>query len=124
MLGHTYRYQVYNGTGVSVTVTLKARSYQGEGSGRTDAAEVTHISAAATAAGAYANGSTQSATKDTGAHITFTFAPASSATGRVQVYLQTSTDGGTTWPDNGKGLPVASHYFSASSSTIVKNAEV
>jgi hypothetical protein len=49
---------------------------------------------------------------------------ASSATGTVTVFLQRSTDSGTTWPSNGQGEVVGSYYFSASSTDVTKNFSV
>ena len=128
MLGHTYRYQVYNGTGVSVTVTVKDRRWKWsttDGS-RVDAAESTPINAVSVGAGAYSNSSTvdNSSDKHLGAHITATFAPGSSATGMVAVYLQRSTDGGTTWPSDGLGVFVGGQDFSASSTSRTKNLSI
>lgn len=127
MLGHTYRYQVYNGTGVSVTVTVKDRKWKFASDGSlTNAAEATQFSSVSVSTGSYSNGSTvdNSADKNMGADILATFAPAASATGTVALFLQKSTDGGTTWPSNGLGEPVGAHTFAASASSISKNMSV
>lgn len=126
MLGHTYRYHVYNGTGVSVTVTVKDRAWKFASDGsRTDASESTPISAVSVGAGAYSSSSAidNSTAKQLGAHITATLAPGSSATGTVAVYLQHSTDGGTTWPSNGQGVLLGGATFSASSTSQLINGE-
>lgn len=127
MLGHTYRYQVYNGTGVSNTVTVKDRKWKfGTDGSLTNAAEATQFSAVSVSTVSYSNGSSvdNSTDKNLGAHLTVTFAPASSASGTVTLYLQRSTDGGTTWPSDGLGEVVGSHTFVASSTSITKNMSV
>ena len=99
ILGHTYRWQAYNGTGVTVTVTVKARLWKFASDGsRTDDSESTPISASAISTVSYGNSSSvdNSSAKQLGADLTVTFSPGSSATGRVVLYLQKSTDGGTT----------------------------
>lgn len=127
MLGHTYRYHAYNGTGVSVTVTVKARAmkFASDGS-RTDDAEVAHINAVSVGAGAYSSGAgvDNSAVKQLGADVQFVAAPGASATGTVTVYLQRSTDGGTTWPSNGYGQQVAAISFAASSASVTAQGAV
>lgn len=120
VLGETYRYQVYNGTGVSVTCTVKHEPFKYASDGAlTFTAESTQINGVSVATVSYSNSSTidNSTAKNLGAHVTFTAAPGASATGTVTVYLQTSTDGGTTWPSNGRGRPIGSHTFNASSTS-------
>lgn len=127
MLGHTYRYQVLNGTGVSVTVTVKERAWKWASDGsRTDAAESTRINAASVGAGAYSSSSSvdNSSVKNLGADLLLTMAPGASATGTVALYLQLSTDGGTTWPSDGQGLLLSAHTFNASSASVTKNLSV
>lgn len=122
MFGHTYRYQAFNGTGVAVTVTVKDRAWKLASDGsRTDAAEATHINGVSVSASGYSNSSTvdNSSVKNLGADVLATFAPSASATGSVFVRLQRSTDGGTTWPNDGQGEPVCAVYFNASASTVV-----
>lgn len=127
MLGHTYRYQVYNGTGVGCTVTLTERPWKFDSSGaRVDASESARISAVSIATVSYDESSTidNSSVLNLGADVVITLTPASSATGSLLVYLQRSTDGGTTWPSDGKGQPLAGHYFSASSTAVTLQATV
>lgn len=126
MLGHYYRYHAYNGTGVSVTVTVKTRAWKFASDGsRTDASEATRISGVSVGAGTYSNSSgiDNSSDKNLGAHITATFAPGSAATGPVALYLQHSTDGGTTWPSDGQGELLGSVMFAASSTAVAINDE-
>lgn len=129
MLGHFYRYQAYNATGVSVTVTIKGRAWKFASDGsRTDDTETTYISAVSVGAGAYSSSSSVdnsgSSDKQLGEHLAITFAPGSSATGAVSAYIQFSTDGGSTWPANGRGILIASNYFVASAASVTINAEV
>jgi hypothetical protein len=119
-LGEHYRYQVYNGTGVSVTCTVKHEPFKYASDGALSfTAEATQINAVSVGTLAYSNSSTinNGTAKNLGAHVTFTAAPGASATGTVSLFLQRSTDGGTTWPSNGLGTQVAGITFSASSTS-------
>lgn len=125
MLGIAYRYQAYNGTGVSVTVTVKDRPWKFASDGSiTNAAEATQLAAVAVTTLAYSNGATvdNSTVKNIGSDITWTALPGASATGTVALYLQRSTDGGTTWPSDGQGVFVSGISFSASATSVSKNA--
>lgn len=125
-LAQHYRLQVYNGTGVSVTCTVTSDQWKFDSNGAmTFAAETTPISSASVSAGAYSNSSTidNSSNLYLGANFTVNFAPSASATGTVALYVQESTDGGTTWPDNGQGLFVCGVAFSASSTAVKKNGK-
>lgn len=127
MLGHYYRYQVYNGTGVSVTVTVKDRKWKFDTDGSLiNAAEATQFSAVSVSTVSYSNGSGVDNSTDEyiGADILATFAPGASATGTVTLFLQHSTDGGTTWPSDGLGEFVGAHTFAASATSISKNMSV
>lgn len=127
MLGARYRYQVYNGTGVSVTCTVKDKAFKFASDGSlTFASEVAHISAVSVATVSYSNATSIDNTtdKNLGSNITWTAAPGSSATGTVSIYLQRSTDGGTTWPSDGQGEFLSGISFSASSASVTKNAKV
>ena len=119
-LGEHYRWQVYNGTGVSVTCTVKDEPFKYASDGAlTFTAEATQINAVSVGTLAYSNSSTinNGTAKNLGAHVTFTALPSASATGTVSLFLQRSTDGGTTWPSNGLGTQVAGITFSASSTS-------
>lgn len=126
-MSHTYRYQVYNGTGVSVTVTVKDRKWKfGTDGSVTNAAEATQFSAVSVSTVSYSNASTvdNSTDKYTFADLLCTFAPSASATGSVLLYLQKSTDGGTTWPSDSLGELIGGHGFVASATSINKNLSV
>ena len=123
-LGNYYRWQVYNGTTVTVTITLDVMLWKyGTDGSITFSAESTPISASAATTLTYNNSSgvDNSSVKYLGAQITALFDVPSSATGAVSVFLQQSTDAGTTWPSDGQGLLVGSYYFNASSTDITKN---
>lgn len=127
MLGHTYRYQVANGTGVSVTVTVAERAWKWASDGsRTNASESVRISAVSVSSASYSNSSTvdNSSGKNVGADLVVTMAPGSSATGAVYLWLQKSTDAGTTWPSDGQGELLMAQFFSASSTSVTRNAQV
>ena len=121
ILGANYRWQVYNGTGVSVTCTVKEKPYKYASDGSLSlGSESTQISAVSVSTLAYSNSSgidNSTTAKNLGSYLTFTAAPGASATGTVTLFLQRSTDGGTTWPDNGLGQWVGSISFSASSTS-------
>jgi hypothetical protein len=127
MLGANYRWQVYNGTGVSVTITAKVKQWKFDSSGAlVFAAESTPLNAVVASTLTYANsaGINNATDKYLGTQMTVLFDVAAAATGNVIVYLQQSTDGGTTWPTDGDGLVVGSHYFNASSVDVTQNFEV
>ena len=127
MLGTYFRYQVYNGTGVTVTVTIDEIRWKFASDGSlTFSAEQTPISASAISTVSYGNSSgiNNGTDKYIGADLTVLFDVASSATGAVMVYLQRSTDGGTTWPSDGQGELIGAYYFSASSTDATKNFSV
>lgn len=119
-LGEHYRWQVYNGTGVSVTCTVKEEAFRYASDGSLSfTAEATQINAVSVSTASYSNSGAinNSTAKNLGAYVTFTAAPSASATGTVTLFLQRSTDSGTTWPSNGLGIPVGSITFSASSTS-------
>jgi hypothetical protein len=127
MLGNYYRWQVYNGTGITVTVTLDVMLWKFDSSGALSfSSESTPISASGITTLAYSNSSgvNNASDKYLGAQVTALFDVGAAATGAVIVSLQQSTDGGTTWPSDGQGVPVGSYYFNASSTDITRNFEV
>lgn len=120
VLGASYRWQVYNGTGVSVTCTVKEKPFKfGTDGSVTFGSESTQINAVSVSTVSYSNSSgvNNASAKNLGSYLTFTAAPGSSATGTVVLFLQRSTDGGTTWPSDGLGQFVASITFAASSTS-------
>lgn len=126
-LGHTFRYQVYNGTGGTVTLTLKDRRWKFDSSGALSwSSEQTPINASAISTASYGNSSTidNSSDKYLGSELTVLHDVSSSLTGAVTVFLQHSTDGGTTWPSDGQGIVVGSYYYNASSADITRNYKI
>lgn len=126
-LGKHYRWQVYNGTGGTVTVTIDAILWKyGSDGSITFSSESTPISASAISTATYGNSSTvdNSSDKYLGAELTVLMDVAASLTGAVTVFLQHSTDGGTTWPSDGQGIVVGSYYYNASSTDITRNYRI
>lgn len=128
MLGHTYRYQVYNSSAVTIAVTLKSRPFKFASDGsRTDAAEATHFTAQNVAAGAYGTMAApvdNASVKNLFDRLVLTGAPTAPANGVLQLFLQHSTDGGTTWPSDGRGILVGSIGYIGSSTSVSKNVNV
>lgn len=129
MLGRNFRFSVNNQCGVNVDVTIQARQWKFDSSGAlVYAAEVEVFNETAIAS------STTNWVEDTavdnstnlyiGADLEIVITPASSATGAVSVQIQRSTDGGTTWPSDGLGEPVAANYFNASATAVTLNGTV
>lgn len=123
MLGPTFRLQVYNGTGVTVTVTADAILWKFVSGAKTDSAEQSFLAASAVSTLSYGNSSAYDNSSNVylGMIGTVLFDIASSSSGLVRLILQESTDGGTTWPTNGEGRILASHYFASSSTDVTKN---
>ena len=130
MLGRNYRFSVNNNTAVSMTsVTINARRWKFGTDGsltfdsEADVFNEATISASATAwtEDAAIDNSTD---KYIGADLEIIITPSASATGMVTVQIQRSTDGGTTWPDDGLGENVASYYFSASSAAVGLSVQI
>lgn len=122
MLGSHYRFQAKNATGQTITassITVRTRrdKYGSDGSLTLEATEATVLSSGSTLANAaFLSGTTVDNTTDKWLGGTFIFAvtaPASAA-GDVTLWLQHSTDGGTTWPDDGTGIQVANLTFATS----------
>ena len=129
MLGRNFRFSVNNNSGVNVDVTIQSRQWKFDSSGALVYAaevEVFNETAIATSATAWTEDTAidNSTNLYIGADLEIIITPASSATGLVSVQIQRSTDGGTTWPSDGLGLPVASAYFSASATAVTVLGEV
>ena len=128
MLAKTVRFQIQNATGVATAAT-DTITLTGEFTQLTTATGVLSVAAQitpipATAGNSLASGAFYNSaaidTTNAGAtlfvegHFLFT-ASISTATpaGPLNVFLQESPDGGTTWPANGVGQFVGSAYFTA-----------
>ena|SRR5579884_409319 len=112
MLGRTYRFVYYNGTGQALPssspIVTKARRWNFNSSGvQTWEASEANIDSTgnALAPGSYqAGGNTDNSTNAyLGGTFKFQVTTSLSSNGPFIVYLQRSTDGGTSWPDNGEG---------------------
>lgn len=112
MLGRNYRFSVNNQLGVNITVTIQARRWKlaSDGSISFDSeAEVFNEAAIASSSTTWTEDTAidNSTDKWLGADLEIIITPAStytsSATTVVSVQIQRSTDGGTTWPDDGRG---------------------
>jgi photosystem II stability/assembly factor-like uncharacterized protein len=131
MLGRNYRFSVNNGTtaAVEIGVTIQARLWKFGTDGSLTFSSETEVfnelniavSATAWTEDTAVDNSTD---KYIGADLEIVITPEASITGLVSIQIQKSTDGGTTWPDDGLGIPVAAHYFSASASAVTLNAEI
>lgn len=125
MLATVYRIQIQNSTGVAMTasdtVVIKARRWKFDSSGvRTAESTEATLTAAGTANSLANGGFAQTNTQDNstlgwiGGEFSLSV-NVSTATpnGNVNFYMQQSTDGGTTWPDNGAGELIESIAFTA-----------
>lgn len=127
MIGKTYRLVAFNNTGVAMaatdTVVANITRWKIDSTGARSA-EATAVNLfASTAGNSLANGAYVAGNiQDNTAAGTFWFggeldlrASVNTATpaGSVSFFYQTSSDGGTTWPDNGKGELLSSINFAA-----------
>lgn len=112
MLGRNYRFSVNNQAGVNVTVTIQQRAWKFDSNGALVYASETEVfneSAIASSSTAWTEDTAVDNSTDLniGADLEVIVTPASSvtnsATTNVTVQIQRSTDGGTTWPDDGRG---------------------
>lgn len=122
MLGQTYRFTAYNGTGQTLAanaITIKPRRWKyGTDGSLTDEASGTADVLAQTATLAntsYKTGNTQDNTtlKYIGGFFEITITAPTSSNGDVIIYRENSVDGGTTWPDNGGGEWLMTKNFTA-----------
>lgn len=110
-LAANWRIQVKNATGAtSGAVSAKGKRWKPGISGEIDHedTEQTFLSVASIASGAFAAPSNPGISNDGagegyyGAQLSISITNGSSA-GNYEIYLQHSSDGGTTWPDDGEG---------------------
>ncbi len=125
ILGPTWRIQVYNGSGAtSGAITVKGKRWKPNSSdGRADYedTEQTFFNVASLANATYSSGSAISNDATTEGYYGVALSisiTGSTATGEYRVYLQRSTNGGTTWPDNAGGDLVG--VFEVTASTTEK----
>jgi hypothetical protein len=134
VLGRTYRFVVLNNMGAafaSGAIVIKARRWNFNSSGvqTWEASEASVLSSTSLTGNAAYNKDCAAVDNSTNAYLGGEFevkatTPASgtSATGSVTVYIENSTDGGTTWPDDGQGdvVAVISTIANATTYTVVK----
>jgi hypothetical protein len=109
MLPRNYRLAALNDTGASVDITVTARRWRfgSGGAALYEAAEATLLTASALADAALATGTAQDNSADGYVGASLHVATTGAGTGGVvTVFLEVSTDGGTTWPTAGEGIPV------------------
>lgn len=130
MLGRTYRFVVLNSTGQTIAITgivIKARRWNFvNGTQAWESSEQTIDSSVGTTAnGAYFGGTTvdNSTLAHLGGTFKFTIVAPASSSGSVTIWLQNSTDGGSTWPDNGNGLQVK-QFTIPSAATYIDEIEI
>jgi hypothetical protein len=123
MLGHTWRLRASNTQNQAITVTVKARYFKfGTDGSLTFSNEQTLINGTSVSA---TTGTTASSTVDNstdkylGMTITasFTAASATNGTGSVALSLERSTDSGTTWPTQDRGIFVGAEVLVSGDST-------
>jgi hypothetical protein len=122
-LGHAYRWRISNTQNQAITVVLTARLWKYDTTGAlvyaSETTPITSVSVAAT------TGTTTSSTIDNsivlqqGVDLTLscTAAVTTNGTGVVAVYLERSTDGGTTWPTATFGQFVGAYNVTAADTT-------
>jgi len=131
MLGRNYRIVVLNNSGqtlASSSITVTARRWSFNSSNQTvwEGTEATIWSGNTTVANAayQASGSVDnSANGYLGGTFKIVVTTPVSAAGTITFYLQRSTDGGSTWPDNGNGQ-VLRVFSVAASTTYTDEVEV
>lgn len=117
-LGRHWRIQIKNATGgTSGAITVDLRRWKPGSSGEKsfEASEQAAIDIASLSSGGYSNSSTFDNSSDGywGFNGTVAITNGSSA-GNYELYVQTSTDGGTTWPSDGEGELIDTFYRTAS----------
>lgn len=131
-LGHTYRFVVWNSTGVSLGVaTVRYRTEKIDANG----ALAFGSTATAATAGSQASGTGQatSTVDNSTARMTgldgIVELPAltGTATGHVEIWLQTSPDGGANWPDAPdlrRGKRLATTYYAQQSNPPARDVPI
>lgn len=121
-LPRDYRFQIKNGTGQTIadgvtTITARRKKFTSAGALEYEGSEATVFDSAGTITnGSYLDGTAQdnsSALFVEGDFLLTTTVP-NTPDGNVTVFLQRSTDGGSTFDDDGEGERVCTLNFSAS----------
>lgn len=120
ILGRNWRIGAYNSTGVTcnVVVTMRPFKFGTDGALTPAASELSAYSNASLATTVYSAGTNQdnSSALNLGADILVTVTPSGTADGAVTIYLEHSTDGGTTWPSSRGGQAIIAIGFDSTSS--------
>jgi hypothetical protein len=119
-----YRFKVYNKTGQTIAsggnanVYSKRVKFDSSGALTFEGSEAIVLvnTGSSISDSAYFAGTTQDNTTDKyiGGHFTFKVTAPASSSGDVTLFFERSTDGGTTWDDDGLGEPVATINFTTS----------
>jgi hypothetical protein len=126
-LPHYYRFKVYNDLGQTIStgnVTVKARrvNFDTDGGLVFEGSEATVLSnGSGLADNTYLAGTTQnnSSLKWVGGTFVFSVVAPASSDGDVFLYLERSTDAGTTWDTDGLGQAVAALNFTTSGTKVL-----
>jgi len=121
-LGNYWRIQVKNATGATssaTATTIKAKRWKPGASGEADyeASEQTLFSGGSIASGGYGTGPAFDNDSSAGYYGMAGLATIVNGTsaGNYEVRIQQSSDGGTTWPDDGGGELICTVYAGVSS---------
>lgn len=109
MLPRNYRLSAYNDSGASVDVTITVRRWKFDSNGAVvyEASEATVLSATGVADATLAAGNAQDNTTDGWIGLSGVLSLANGTGSQVvTVFLEPSTDGGTTWPGAQDGIPL------------------
>jgi len=109
MLPRNYRFSVYNDSGSSVDVTTTVRRWKFTSQGVVDfeGSEATLLSATGLADDTLATGTAQDNSTDAYIGASGVMQLTGSGSGVVTLFLEPSTDGGSSWPSAEKGIPIA-----------------
>lgn len=127
-LGRNYRIRASNTQNQAITVAVLARrsKFASDGSITDDAEStlLTSVSVAATSGTQVGGDQDNSAGADKWlvAYLTvaFTAAVTTNGTGTVALFLERSTDGGTTWPVAGGGVFIGAYTVTAADTTVIQ----
>lgn len=115
MLGPTYRVVAVNNQGASTTVTAKIKrsKFNSDATPEFESSPVTLLNAVSVGAGSNSTSATVDNTTNKWLFGEVEFTVTATTTGNVALYLSRSVDGGTTFPDAGKGQLIGSIDFTA-----------
>lgn len=127
MLGRCYRFVAYNALGQTIlqnNITVKSRRWKWSAGVKSyeasEGSPYTMDAGGGLTTTSYDAGDTVDNSSDLwdGGDFELTVIAPASSNGDVILYYQTSTDGGTTWPDNGFGVPVAMLNFTTNGTKV------